>query len=148
MDDDVYDWLRYWRWSLSTNGKGTKYGRRLGTNPYLQKYQFIYLHKIIAGISKDYRLHFRDSNSLNMQRANLEIVNLYREPVKWWGSNGRSVFTGVEWDKYYGLWKACLEGLAVGYFVSEMDAAIAYNDKAVEVYGEDAVLNNLELGVL
>lgn len=148
MDDDIHDWLRHWRWSLSDNGKGTKYGRRLGTNPSLQKYQFIYLHKIIAGISKDYRLRFRDHNSLNMQRGNLEVVNLFREPVKWWGSNGKSNFVGVEWDKYYGLWKAETEGLTIGYFVAEMDAAIAYNNKVSSMHGEDAVLNNLEIEVL
>lgn len=148
MDDDSYEWLKHWKWSLSKNAAGSKYARRLGTNPLLQKPQFIYLHKIVSGISKDYRLSFRDGNSLNLQRANMKVVNLRREPVKWWGSSGESRFTGVSWDKYYGLWRAHIKKLVVGYFVGEIEAAQAYNDTAYDILGDKAHLNDTEIEVL
>ena len=60
MDDDTYDWLRYWKWSLAVNANETKYARRLCTNPFNQKRMFVYMHKIIAGVSLNYRMSFRD----------------------------------------------------------------------------------------
>lgn len=32
----------------------------------------------------------------------------------------------------------------IGYFNSDVDAAIAYNNKAVEVFGEFAILNKID----
>lgn len=148
VDDDVYDWLRYWKWSLAVNKYGSKYARRLCINPSSQKRIFVYLHKVISGVSENYRVKFRDRNPLNMQRANLKVVNLRQEPVKWWGSTGNSIFTGVEWDRYYGLWKAHIKSLTIEYFVGEMEAAEAYNSKVKEVIGESAVLNDVHMEVL
>jgi len=148
-DDDIYDWLHHWKWSIANHGrKGFRYARRFGINPLLHKQQFIYLHKVVAGISKNYLLKFRDHNPLNLQRANLSVINPRGEPVKWWASNGVSRFTGVKWDGYYGLWKAHLLDLPIGYFASEMDAAEAYNKKIREFSKENLLLNDLNLEVL
>jgi len=58
-----------------------------------------------------------------------------------------SKFKGVSWHKRHQKWIAQIRsntGLThIGYFSSEMDAAQAYNDKAVELYGEFANLNIL-----
>lgn len=148
LDDDAYDWLHHWNWSVTKNKYGTKYARRLGTNPTRQKSQFIYLHKVVSGISRNYNLHFRDGNPLNMQRANMKICNLRNEPVRWWGSHGGiSRFIGVEWDRYYGLWKAHIKGLIVGHYVGEIEAAEAYNIKAAEVFGGSAEMNSTVMKV-
>lgn len=147
MDDDTFDWLCHWKWSIGKGRHNLKYARRLGMNPTLGKQQFVYLHKIVAGISKNYILKFRDGNPLNLQKANLFITNLRNEPVKWFGSNNVSIFAGVKWDGYYGLWRTEFHGMDIGYFVSEMDAAEAYNKKMIEIYDGDTVLNDLNIEV-
>ena len=148
VDEDTYEWLRYWKWSLAINSKGMKYARRLCTNPVTQKRMFVYLHKIISGISKNYSMYFIDNNPLNMQRDNLKITNLRKEEVKWFGSTGVSRFVGVEWDKYNGLWKAHLKGLPIGYYAGEIEAAEMYNVKAAEILGGEAVLNDTLMGAV
>jgi len=147
LDDDTYDWLSYWKWSVTENPSGMKYARRKGFNPTLQKPQFIYLHKIVSGISDNYILKFRDGNPLNLQKANLRTTNLRDEDVVWWGSSKVSKFDGVVWDGYHGLWRAEVKGLVIGYYVAEMDAAMEYNKKALELFGNDAVVNILEIEV-
>ena len=148
-DDDIYDWLHHWKWSVvsGNGGKGLKYARRVGINPFLHKQQFIYLHKVVAGISKNYLLKFRDNNPLNLQRANMLVTNLRGEPVKWWCSTGVSRFYGVKWDGYYGLWKAHILDMPIGYFVSEMNAAEAYNEKRRNFSTNDLLENDLNLEV-
>ncbi|MGW8324116.1 MAG: hypothetical protein ACWGNI_00340 [Desulfobacterales bacterium] len=132
---------------MSIGRNNIKYARRLGMNPTLGKQQFIYLHKIVTGISKNYIHHFRDQNPLNLQRANLLITNLKNEPVKWFGSTNVSIFQGVKWDGYFGFWRAEFMGMDIGYYISEMDAAEAYNKKIIEVYGKDTDLNDLDIEV-
>lgn len=122
-----------------------KYARRKGFNPTLQKSQFIYLHKLVSGISNDYALKFRDNNPLNLQRANLKITDLRGDKVRWWGSSQKSKFRGVIWDGYHGLWRAEIKNLVVGYYIAEIDAAKNYNEKAIDLFGSNAVLNDIDL---
>lgn len=145
LDDDTYDWLHHWKWSVAITKIKKKYARRMMLHPTTDKPTFIYLHKIVSGISKDYKLHFRDRNSLNMQRANLKIVNLRDKEVKWFGSSSKSKFKGVFWDKYYGLWRAQIKDLPISYHYAEMDAAKAFNKVSVDFYGENAEYNNMEI---
>jgi hypothetical protein len=148
MDDDRYEWLRHWKWSLAVGSSGLKYARRSCVNPLRRTQQFIYLHRVVSGISLNYKLYFRDGNPLNMQRANMKIANLRGEAVKWWGSNGVSSFVGVRWDRYYGLWEACISELPIGYYAGEIEAAEAYNVKAAEMLGERVVLNETVMEVM
>lgn len=144
VDDDVYDWLRHWNWSVTKVSPKLKYARRLMMHPTLSKQVFVYLHKIIAGVNRDFAVKFHDGNPLNLQRENLRILNGRNEEITWDGSRRESLFKGVSWDRYYGLWKAHIKGLTVGYFVTEFDAVVAYNDKIKEVFGPDVEVNNLE----
>ena len=68
VDDDVYGWLNHWNWSVTRRNKKRCYARRQMFHPTKQKQDFVYMHKIISGVNKDFYLQFRDGNSLNMQR--------------------------------------------------------------------------------
>jgi hypothetical protein len=144
VDDDVYGWLHFWNWSVTSPKKSKFYARRKQFNPLRLKQEFIYLHRIIAGVGDGFYIHFRDGNPLNLQRTNFRITDGRSDEISWNGSHGKSFFIGVEWDRYYGLWRAHLSNLTIGYFVAEIDAAKAYNKKASEVLAERANLNALE----
>ncbi len=54
-----------------------------------------------------------------------------------------SVFKGVCWKKMNNKWEAQISGKYLGLFDSEIDAAIAYNNAAVELFGEYALTNKI-----
>jgi hypothetical protein len=58
-----------------------------------------------------------------------------------------SKYIGVSFDKRSNKWLAYINLFGkrkhIGYFVNEIDAAIAYNELAIEYYGEDAILNDV-----
>lgn len=137
LDDKDFNWLHHWKWSISgENRVGRRYARRKLLHPITGKKDYIYLHRIIAGVTNDFRVSFIDSNPFNLQRSNICIKNSANEDVTWRGSSGVSNYIGVKWDAYYGLWRAEINGLIVGYYAEEMAAILAYNDKAKEFYDQ------------
>lgn len=56
-----------------------------------------------------------------------------------------SKFRGVSFDRPSGKWRAGLTHKGrryyLGYFATEVDAAKAYNEKAISIIGPNAVLN-------
>lgn len=148
LDDNDYEWLHHWKWSvvkkINPRYAYLKYARRKGFNPTIQEQQFIYLHRIIGGTTKDFIISFRDKNPLNLQRKNICIKDLTGKEILWRGSCKESRYQGIKWDSYYGLWRAQIKGLIVGYFVEEMSAVMEYNKKVVELYGDKARVNRIE----
>ena len=58
-----------------------------------------------------------------------------------------SIFKGVYYHKQHQKWRAQIQGNTgqkhIGYFDSERDAALAYNSRALLLFGEFANLNNI-----
>jgi hypothetical protein len=62
--------------------------------------------------------------------------------------NNSHIFKGMSKTKS-GKWQARIKNngklIALGTFLSEYDAAIAYNSAAKVIFGDDAILNKIEL---
>jgi len=62
--------------------------------------------------------------------------------------NNESIFVGIKQDKSSGHWNARIskDGISyyLGTFKTEIDAASAYNAKAIELYGDKAKINIIE----
>ena len=108
------------------------------------------LHRFILGIidPKIFIDHI-DGNPLNNQRSNLRIVtnqqnqfNQIKRP------NTSSKYKGVSWYKRRNSWVATIrynkKTYNLGYFKTEEEAALAYNEKASELFGKHARLNEIE----
>ena len=89
-----------------------------------------------------------DRNPFNNQKSNLRRVT-FQQNVMNRGKYAKasSRYKGVGWFKKYKKWRA---GIALndryyhlGYFTDEKAAALAYNNKAKELFGEYAFLNDL-----
>ena len=107
-----------------------------------------YFHSYVAekmGIESKFIDHI-DGNGLNNQRSNLRscnhslnAMNSKKRP------NTTSVYKGVS-KLSGGKWKAQIElnqkSLYLGSFITEEEAALAYNQKAKELFGEYARLND------
>ena len=138
VDDKDYDWLNQWKWT-SWEGYGTIYACRMdGT--------LIFMHRVILETPPDKLSDHRDGNGLNNQRYNLRICSKSensRNCKKHCKSS--SIYKGVSLDKRLNLWEARItynrKHIFLGRHKIESDAALAYDRRALELFGEFANLN-------
>lgn len=141
VDDEDFERLSRWKWCAAERRGGRVYASRAGGR--------ILMHREILGLT-DFRIKtdHADRNGLNNQRHNLRAAtnqqNLSNIGPK---RQNRSGFKGVSWFAARGKWIATIQvngrSKALGYFTSAEAAAKAYNDAAVEHFGEFAWLNKL-----
>lgn len=125
-----------------------KHGAKAG-----KKVKYETLPEFLIGKRRGLEISYRDGNSLNCTKSNLRHGT--RSMI--WGGRRKmnphkysSTFKGVSWAKSCSLWYTYAEAEGhrhhLGYFKYENDAARAYNDKALELFGEFARLNVVPAG--
>jgi len=163
IDYQDYEKFRRYNWNYSENSKQglypvydnlTKTERELGIRP-------IYLHHLIANLENKENIRYNDSivvehkdgNPLNNTRDNLRICtqqqNCFNKSKQ--STPCTSKYKGVyhrqdkDGGKRKNLWRACIRKndrlLNIGSFKTEELAAKAYDEKALELFGEFAKLN-------
>jgi hypothetical protein len=145
VDDEDFDYLNQWKWYFDRFEHSGYAGRNNSTFPYRVK-----IHHVIAdrhGWIRDGRqIDHIDGNGLNNCSSNLRIVTLaqnqYNQKLS---KNNKSGFKGVYWDREFGKWRANIRFNGklkhLGRFDDPIEAAKAYNDAALEYFGEFARLN-------
>lgn len=113
----------------------------------------VYLHREVNRTPEGMFTDHKDGNRLNCVRSNLRTVtpsqNGYNQQKQQRSTS--SVFKGVSFvagkttdtDRWEAYIKHGGKKEALGVFVSQMDAALAYNLRAIEVFGEHAKPNIL-----
>lgn len=142
VDDADYAFLMQWNWRLQSGGYASRVMRQGN------KQISIYMHREIMNASFGCLVDHIDGNKLNNRRLNLRTVSHVQN-----GRNakkhvdGSSRFKGVSWDKTNEKWKSRLRvdnrEMFLGRFSSEIEAALAYNEAAKNIYGEFAKLNEI-----
>ncbi len=110
-----------------------------------------YMHRLILNAPKGVKVDHRDGNGLNNQRFNLRLApysgnHANSKPHR----DNQCGFKGVfmQDGKY---WRARIQNRGkpyhVGYFPTAIDAARAYDKKAIQIFGEFAK-TNAQLGLL
>ena len=87
----------------------------------------------------------RDRNKRNNKWNNLRLADSSQNQGNI-GSFGKSRFRGVCWNKPKGMWRAQLRSKAfkrIKDFITEEEAALAWNQWAVEAWGEFAFQNEM-----
>ncbi len=156
VDDDVYEWAKKYTW-CAKKAKHTTYAIRYEGSGDTRK--TIYLHREIMKTPPGQQCDHKDWNGLNNQRYSLRNAtpsqnNMNsRKRVVQNGKAASSRYKGVSWHKHGGKWMAHIrirgKGIHLGGFVSEKDAARAYDKEATRLFGEFAKVNavvHLELG--
>jgi hypothetical protein len=109
------------------------------------------LHHVIIGvIPSGMEVDHRNTNTLDNRRSNLRFAtksqNAANRPKPISNTSG---YKGVSWDKRCKKWYTAIQYEGNGYFLGRFDdklnAAMAYNEKAKELFGEFAYLNEVEL---
>ena len=104
------------------------------------------MHREILNPPDNIKVDHKNRIGLDNQRHNLRMCTNQQNLMNR-GSvpNTTSKYKGVTWYKPTGKWKAQLKfdsrNYHLGYFHSETYAAMAYDKKAVEVFGNFAHLN-------
>jgi len=145
VDDEDFDWLDQWKWKASKQRNNDWYAARRPRRGNRKK-GHIFMHRLILNPSEGMQTHHIDHNGLNNQRANLRIVtaaqNQYNQrPQK----KKSSHFKGVHWASDRRKWRAQImvngRTYRLGQFLSECEAAKAYDNAALRYFGEYAYAN-------
>lgn len=146
VDDPDFEWLNQWKW-VAKPDHYTFYAYRVDYSLGKHNPITIIMHRQLLDLyDSDLEGEHIDGNGLNNQRNNLRVAtrvqNIYnRKAFK----NNKSKLKGVSWHN--NKWRANIQkdykSVHIGYFKTKEEAAIAYNNKAVELFGEFARLNEI-----
>ena len=106
----------------------------------------VMLHRLLLDAQKGQQCDHINGNRVDCRRSNLRVCthaenqrNSKKRP------NSSSTYKGVSWDKNLKKWLACIrvngKTIYIGVFISEVDAARAYNAAAVKYHKEFARIN-------
>lgn len=137
-DDNDFDWLS--KWKFRTTKKGNKRPLYGSVGP----------HHLLLGLAPDGMvIDHIDRNPFNNQRSNLRIISRAHNNLNKGKYNRKatSKFKGVSYSRKENRWLANINKGNKRHIVyrgfSEVEAAIAYNKKALELHGKYAVLNEI-----
>lgn len=143
VDDADYEALSKFDWHTKKKLHLFYAARNGGTSPN----QFpILMHRVITQATDDLEVYHKDGNGLNNVRSNLRLCthqqNLFNQKKK---IGTKSKYKGVTWCKRNNKWLAQImmnkKNKFLGYFAMERVAALVYDDKAKELFGEYARTN-------
>lgn len=148
VDDEDFDLVKNYRWHANQS-KDRYYARAFEVdvnNPKKRK-TILLQHLIVGKAPAGKRLSFKDNNTMNCQKSNLEFISRsqaahnYYKKVKC-NKNNTEKFKGVS-VLYTAQIKYKNKMYRLGSFSNEYEAAKAYNLKAMEFYGDRAKINEL-----
>lgn len=140
VDDEDYYYLSQWKWSVSNSG----YAQRMKSLPQVdgkRKKIGIYMHRDIVNAKKGDHVDHINCNKLDNRRCNLRICSRSQNMMNTKShKDSLSNYKGVCWSKKENKWIAriCVNYKTerIGCFLSETEAAMAWNKRAKEIFGE------------
>ena len=151
VDDSDYEQVSQYKWYAIEDRRkdGSLWnvyaGRKVRKPDGAQTTQL--LHRFIMNVSDPkIQVDHRDSDGLNNQRENLRLAtHVQNQGNARKRANASSKFKGVHWRKRFKKWIAQIQidgkRKHLGYFFSEIEAALAYDAAAREYFGEFCLCN-------
>ena len=143
VDIEDYEWLSKYKWYAVKTNAGWRARRKYRING---RQITVQMHRFIINPPKTKLADHRNRNTLDNRRFNLRICTSAQN-----SQNSRSRrksssrYKGVSKLKDSGKWRVSIStnGLYyyIGRYICEIDAAKAYDKKAIELFGEFAYLN-------
>lgn len=144
VDDEDYERVNQFKWAARTDKN----------NSVLKIYNSseirttISLNRFILNLENEQKVIHKDGDELNFEKKNLVVVNQAIVTRKRRGNkNSSSNYKGVSWHSQTSKWKAQINVSGtvkhLGLFESESEAALTYNEAAIEYFGEYAYQNEI-----
>lgn len=147
VDDEDYEYLSQFKWWAMKKGNYI-YAERSNYCNKTKKSNHMKMHREIMKVTdKSILVDHIDRNPLNNQKSNLRLCNKQQNAANSKKrKGGSSKYRGVSlcWDRknrYIARLYYKGRNYHLGRFKTEIEAAKAYNEKALELYGEFANLN-------
>ena len=138
IDNEDFEIASLFKWSLYTC-KGIDYAATRIDG------EVLLLHRLIANTPQYMETDHRNRNGLDNQKNNIRICTHQQNMMNIPSVRGKSKYKGVSWNIRKNKWQVYIsynsKNKFLGCFTKEREAAQAYNDKAIELYGEFAYLN-------
>ena len=149
IDDEDFNLVNQYRW-FADKQRNTYYAianiRKLSGIRTTVK-----MHRLIMSAKLGEEIDHEDRNGLNNQKynlrfcSNMENQHNQRKPKSYNDHKTSSKFKGVSWNKSNNKWKTRImknnKSIYIACFISEIEAAKAYNEVAVKYFGKFANLN-------
>lgn len=104
--------------------------------------KMFYLHRLIMDCPDHLFVDHINGDTLNNKKNNLRIVTKRENNLNKTGNIiSSSKYKGVSWYSRRSMWRARIDGIDIGMFNIEEEAALAYDVKAKERHKEFAFLN-------
>jgi len=149
IDDNDYEFISQRKWHATKSKASTIYAKSW-TLKSEGKPRLLCMHRELLGLGEGRSIvvdHI-NGNGLNNCRNNLRIATVSQN-----SANRRvipkknTIYKGVSWHKAAKKWRATIQKdsklIHIGYFKSDLDAALAYNREALNFHGEFANLNKI-----
>jgi len=141
VDGEDFEKLNRHKW-FAKRGHATFYAvRKKQTN---KKIRLIYMYREALGSPSSEHIDHIDHNGLNNCKSNLRPCSAEQnQHNKGFVRGSKSQYKGVTWHN--GKWRARItyqkKQINIGHFKSEIEAAKAYDIKAIGLFGEFAFTN-------
>jgi hypothetical protein len=139
VDDLDYEWAKDIKWKIS----------QYGYFSYRNQDDRIFLHRLISAPSDDLVVDHINGNKLDNLRSNLRNIsqkeNFINSKVR---SDNNSGYRGVSYRKDRGTYSVEIakdgKKIRLGCYKTAREGALVYNQKAKELYGDKAWLNDIK----
>lgn len=143
VDDEDFEYLNQWKWCVAKSANSFYAVRTISIDG---KRRHLGMHNAVL---KGKGIDHVDNNGLNNQKSNLRFCTVSENAMNnRKQENTSSVYKGVTFEKRVKKWKATIQingkSFYLGHFTSEVEAAKAYNAKAIALFCEFANLNIID----
>jgi hypothetical protein len=148
VDDEDYEELSKYDWCAMKPGSYCYAAR--GVYKADEKHIIVWMHRQILNTPDDMQTDHINGDTLDNRRCNIRVCtknqnNFNRSKAL---KPASSKYKGVYWSNIRKRWCSRIQKDGKTYwngsFRDEKDAALAYNDKATELFGEFARLNEVD----
>jgi hypothetical protein len=137
IDLEDVDKVKHRNWSIGSGGYPIA----------SENYKHIRIHRLVMKPPQGMVVDHIDGDKLDNRKSNLRICTQQENKFARHAVDAKSGYKGVYYQKGNGRWWASVQARChiyhLGRFDSAEKAALAYNDKALELFGEFAVLNEV-----
>lgn len=142
VDDEDFEYVNQFKWQYHYKGYAES---TFGKSPNRKK---VKMHRLIINAPDHLQVDHINGNKLDNRKSNLRLcTNSENQRNTGKKSTNTSGYKGVSWKKSSNKFAAQIQvdhkNKHIGYFRDPVDAAKAYNQKAIEYFGEFALLNEV-----